>query len=106
MAESEQDAYQELVKATQDGNSIVDFHTMLLFEDYVRSGKDANTLAAPMLARIRTSGLEEIKKHATVLSITGNIISLLATPEQLLELMKMNAILSFEGSREGGSFEE
>lgn len=106
MAESEQDAYQKLIAATTGERGKIDPNTMYAFGDYVNDGEDANTLALPMLALIRRSGLEKIKQHATILSVTDNIVALTATPAQLLELIQMDEVLSFEASGEGGTFEE
>lgn len=102
---TEQDSYQTLLEATKDGYGKIDPYTMHTLAQWMEQGHDVNTLSVPMLAMIRAEGFDKIKENATIYSRIDTIVTLAATPAQLLVLMDMPEIISLEASRPGGSFD-
>ncbi|HSW89920.1 MAG TPA: hypothetical protein VLH19_03530 [Patescibacteria group bacterium] len=98
------EAYKKLVEATKDGSKL-DGYTLHSFAVAAESGQDVDKLSLPMLMCIYQGSFEKVKGKATIYSDLGGIIALSATPAQLLELIAMPEVQSFEASRPGGTFD-
>lgn len=98
----EADPYRRLVEITESERTIIDPYIMTQLAILATDGINVNTIALPMLAAIRPGKLELLKPHATVYAEIGGIVSLAATPAQLLELLTIQEIFRLEASRPAG----
>lgn len=103
---TERDYYKVLKQITADGHGKLDSYVMMMFEAFEEKGVDVNTVAVSMLAQIREDAIERVRRHATIYGRIGDIVSLSATPAQILELLDMPEVKSLEASRMVGPIDE
>ncbi len=98
-------AYERLQQLTEGKHTKIDSSILNLLWAWSMQVENIDECRVPMLARVRPDSKVNWRQYAEIGANFGTILTMQATPEQLIKLLELDDVTKLELSGSGGPFD-